>query len=152
MLRFWSPWSLPVVLPADALRVVRAMSGMQTRAQALAYAYGVVQKRFHGASVWSDFFSLFVDDFRVLWKKERKTHCTHLNQLLRVLLVQSGCFSGEDVRFRWTFIFLSPHQYLSVRVAPRRWIAVDPWGGTHGLPLGDYGHGFFLKREQKGFK
>ena len=74
---------------------------------------------------------------------ELNTHCTNLNYVLRVLLLKSGKFSEEDIKLKYTWINLSPHQYLKVNVGGR-WVNADPWAGTKGMELDKYARGFYL--------
>ena len=69
--------------------------------------------------------------------------CTQQNYVLRLLLVKSGKFKDSEIRIKWTLVaYISPHQYLQVKVGKGNWVNVDMWGSSKGVPFGDYSHGF----------
>lgn len=60
-----------------------------------------------------------------------------------MLLMKSGHFTDDDIETRWTLLwFVSPHQYLRVRLDNEQWANVDVWANVYGIPFGDYAHGF----------
>ena len=78
-----------------------------------------------------------------MWAHRGALLCTHLNRLVRRLLVDGPHFAEEEVRFAWTNVwYVAPHEYVRARIARERWIAIDPWGRTYGIPFGEYGSGW----------
>ena len=103
-------------------------------------AYGILAAKYHGGRLQTAlrFWEIFYGLDR-LWAKRGFMYCTNLNRLLRFLLLSSGLFQPEDIRERWTLLwFVSPHQYLSVRLEDGRWIDVDSWEETFGVRLGKH--------------
>jgi hypothetical protein len=48
------------------------------------------------------------------------------------------------VHLKWTQIwYISPHQYLQIRVDNNEWINVDVWANVYDIKFGDYAHGFY---------
>ena len=88
---------------------------------------------------------LYESNVNRLWARNGFLHCSTLNYLMKILLVESDKFELEDIRFRWTQTnYLSPHQYMEVRVGDTRWIEVDLWGKAYGVKFGKHAHGFKL--------
>lgn len=78
-----------------------------------------------------------------LWGRTGFMHCTNQNYLLALLLVKGGFFDESDIRLRWTTVnYISPHQYLTIKVADDKWVNVDCWGRHYGISYGNYAHGF----------
>lgn len=116
-----------------------------TQDDVLRRAYDQVSNRFE-ASRWKtfgQFWKFFRLDLDTLWEKRGFIHCTHMNRILKKLLLESGQFSASDITFKWTVLSLiSPHEYVQVRLKDGRRINVDVWGKTYGIPFGEYAHGF----------
>lgn len=131
-------------LPPEMREIVQLVAWEKDRTKAARVAYEKLSERFHG-SRWFTFLHLdrfLITDIRILWKK-RILHCNHLNYLLRTVLMASGRFAPDDVVARWTLIwFVSPHQYLRVRLENGGWLPVDLWSRSYGIPFGSYAHGF----------
>lgn len=82
---------------------------------------------------------IFDRDLNRIWKRTEFLHCTHMNWLLKIVLVHSGKFAERDVQERWTFLSgISPHQYSRVRLKDGRMINVDVWASTYGIPFGGH--------------
>lgn len=113
--------------------------------EALRYAYEALAKKYRGYHLLTllrlDRF--FITDIETLWQKKGFLHCHHMNYLLRTLLVASGQFIQEEIEAHWTTLwFVSPHQYLAVRLKNGAVVTVDLWGKAFGIPFGSYAHGF----------
>lgn len=112
--------------------------------ECLKKTYEILSTKYRGYRIktYTRLFDIFERDIEKLWNKEGFLHCTNINYLMRVLLMRSGCFTEDDIRIRWTQIWLiSPHQYLQVRIG-NKWIDVDIWARAYGIPFGDHAHGF----------
>ena len=82
-------------------------------------------------------------DIEKLWDMNGFMHCTHMNLILRNLLITSGLFHPKDIVSKWTVIWMfSPHQYLEVRVEKNRKINIELWGENYNIPFGNYTNGF----------
>ena len=107
--------------------------------------YSVLTKKYRGGRIktYTRFFELFGFDAEKIWKKKGFLHCTNLNKLMRLLLARSGWFKEGDIRKKWTLIwYLSPHQYLRIRVGRDALVNIDLWGKPYGIQYGDYARGF----------
>ncbi len=88
-------------------------------------------------------FELFATDVQTLWSRKGFMHCTNQNYLLAVLLVSSKVFTESDIKRKWTLIgFISPHQYLKIRIDTDRWIEVDCWARSYDVGFGHHAYGF----------
>jgi hypothetical protein len=121
------------------------LSRLPTQEACLEIAYAELTKKYRGYRLrtYLRFWELLERDLEKLWAREGFLHCTHMNRLLLEVLVQSGHFKPEDLRTRWTLVWLlSPHQYLEVHLASGKRVSVDIWGKAYGISFGDYAHGF----------
>jgi len=86
---------------------------------------------------------LFISDVDKIWAKKGFLHCNVLNYLMRILLIKSGLFNEKDIKLKWTLVwYVSPHQYLEIKINPNEIINVDLWANAYGVCFGDYAHGF----------
>jgi hypothetical protein len=124
--------------------IAKDIQRVRTQEMALRSAYDLVSSRFE-ASRWKtfgQFWKFFRTDLEKLWKKKGFIHCTHMNRILKRLLVESGQFKESDITFKWTVLsFVSPHQYVEVKMKSGKKIAVDVWGKAYGIPFGEYARG-----------
>lgn len=126
--------------------VIEQLKKTDNQEECMQQAYEILAKKYHGErfKTISRFWLLFERNIDRLWSRSGFLHCTSLNLLLRKLLLESGKFSPDDVRFRWTLLWgVSPHQYVKIRVN-EQWVNVDLWAAFLGIGLGDYAHGFHL--------
>ena len=86
---------------------------------------------------------LFITDFEQIYKHNGFLYCTHMNYLLRIMLINSRLFNDKDIELKLTNTwYLMPHQYLRIRLSKSNYIDVDPWAYQFGIDFGNYGHGF----------
>jgi len=143
-LNFLTPPPLPAELPDDLEQEVARLARCKSQAEVLHEAYNLLTRKYRGyrLKTITHLFALFDVDVHHLWAKRGFLHCTHLNYLLKILLVCSGKFAENDVQLKWTQIYFhSPHQYVRVRLGGK-WVCVDVWGNAYGIPFGSYAHGF----------
>lgn len=117
----------------------------QTKEEALTYAYNVITTKYHGGKTLTltKFFDIFSSGVEDLWNRSGFLHCTNQNYLLSLLLVKSGHFNEEDIKPKWTLLWgFSPHQYLQVKVAGNKVVAVDAWSASYGIKLGEHAKWF----------
>jgi len=136
---------VPACLPEDIEEVALDLGHSDNKEECLRKTYDLLTKKYRGYRVktYLRIFELFTNDLEKIWKKNGFLHCTNLNYLMRVLLVKSGCFKDGDVRQRWTTVwFLSPHQYLRVKLGENEFVNIDLWSHAYGIPFGKYAHGF----------
>ncbi|MBU2101292.1 hypothetical protein KKH05_01060 [Patescibacteria group bacterium] len=136
---------IPLDLPKSMEIVAKKLSNSTGKKECLERTYDLLGNKYRGYRIKTFIrsFDFFTDNLESVWNRTGFLHCMTLNYLMRVLLIKSGHFKEEDVRQRWTTIWLfSPHQYLEVRLGRDKIINVDLWGRVYGIPLGDYAHGF----------
>lgn len=141
---FWKS-KIPERLPKDMQAVVDRLKKSKGKKDCLRRAYEILSKKYKGCKFYTyrRFFDLFVTDLKKIWEKSGCLHCTHLNYLLRVMLVKSGFFKDEDIQLRLTLVYyVSVHQYLKIKIGKNDYVNVDLWGNTNGVKFGDYAHGF----------
>lgn len=146
VLDLFSKTALPSKLPKEMKKVILKLKHVKNKEVCLRMAYDVLCVRSKGyyLETWIWLHELFISDIDKLWHM-RKMHCTNLNYVLRVLLVNSGWFTDDDIELKWTLnSYISPHQYLCVKIG-RECINVDPWGRWHGITFGHYAYGFGQK-------
>ena len=52
-------------------------------------------------------------------------------------------FNEDDIKLRKSLSWwISPHQYLEVKISDNKSFNVDPWFRDYGIKFGDYAHGF----------
>jgi hypothetical protein len=131
-------------LPQDMREYIEKLRLIHDKKTCLEFTYTLLVQKYRGYRLFTylKIFEILRHDINWLWAQQGCLHCTHINFLLKILLVQSCVFTEEDIRTRWTLIwYISPHQYLQVRVG-KEWIDVDIWAHVYGIPLGDHAHGF----------
>ncbi len=132
-------------LPEEMRRVAREIAAQPGQEAALHFSYDVLTKKYRGYRSLTFLRShrLFITDIATLWSTRGFLHCHQINCLLQTLLIASGHFTAEDITPHWTFVwYLTPHQYLSVRLRSGEVVNVDVWARVYGVPFGQYAHGF----------
>lgn len=132
---------LPEALPADIAETIRKLNAESADdLDFLKRAFSVVTSFYRGGRLETLIHvrSAFENP---LTHKHGYMACTGQNFVLRVLLVKSGRFSEADVTPHTTMVNFFIHQYLRVLVGGK-WIEVDPWGASLGVPFGERA-GFF---------
>lgn len=145
---FWKVM-IPNKLPESMQDIVTQLKKSENKEVCLRKAYNILSKKYRGCRFYTylKFFDLFITDVNRLWKKNGCLHCTHLNYLLRVLLIKSGFFKEEDIKLKLTLIYyVSIHQYLNIRINNDKFIDVDLWGNANGIKFGYYTHGFYKSK------
>ena len=125
--------------------VVDKLKKSKNKEDCLKRVYDILSKKYVGdrLKTYTRLFDLIVSDINKLWSKKGFMHCTNINYLMRILLVNSGLFKDEDIKSKWTLIwYFSPHQYLKVRLSQNKFVNVDVWGKVYRIKFGDYAHGF----------
>ncbi len=136
---------IPQELPTGMVELVERVRSAKNKKQALQTAYEALAGKYRGykAMTYLKLWRVWETDLDKIWQRSGFLHCTTMNYLLRIILIKSGWFKEEDIRFGYAMIwYISLHQYLKVRVAPNEWIKADLWYHHYGKKLGDYGHGF----------
>jgi hypothetical protein len=147
-LKFWERKPIPKTVPPELDSLILAVQASSSQPQALRTAYRLLSQRYRGrrGQTYTHLAQLFRSSDSVLRSRPGFLHCTHMNYLLMVILVKSGWFEPEDITLHWTVVFgFSPHQYVTVRLGAD-WTAVDIWGASYGIGLGDYSHWFHVGR------
>lgn len=136
---------IPAQLPQEMENVVARLRKTRSKDDCLREAYDILTTKYRGYRVttYIDAYDAFDSNVEHLWKRNGFLHCHHFNYLLRILLLQSGKFHESDIRLKRSWVwFFSVHQYVRVKVQEKKWISVDMWGKSYGIPFGDYAHGF----------
>ncbi len=124
---------------------VARLALLSSQEECLRMTYTLLSRKYRGYRIktYLRFWELGVTDTEQLWARSGFLHCTHMNRLLRVLLVDSGHFTDEEIITRWTLVWgLSPHQYSVISMQSGDKVFVDIWGKAYGVPFGNYAHGF----------
>lgn len=142
---FFSKKELPDKLPLELDRIIGSLRKSRSKEACLKSAYDILTKKYYGSRImtYTRFFDLFSWNDDKLWKKSGFLHCTNINYLMRILLVKSGFFKDDDIKLKLTLLwYISPHQYLNIRINGKKSINVDVWGKRYGIKFGEYAHGF----------
>jgi len=136
---------LPQDIGSEIQHELTQLQKMPSKEHYLRGAYDIITARHISGRLGTflrahELFSRGAED---LWRRSGFMHCTNQNYLLALLLVKGGHFDESDIRLRWTFVnYLSPHQYLMVKISADQWVNVDCWGRYYGISYGNYAHGF----------
>jgi hypothetical protein len=136
---------LPQDVGSEISKELKLLQRAPTKELYLKEAYSLITTRYESGRLNTIFkiYELLSEGVQELWNRSGFMHCTNQNYLLSLLLVKGGYFKESDIKLKWTLIsYISPHQYLSVRVDDNRWVSVDCWGRQYGVRYGDYAHGF----------
>jgi hypothetical protein len=127
---------------ADRLR------NLPNKEACLRAAYDTLTAKYRGyrGRTYIHILDLFSHDINRLWRKEGFLHCTNLNVLLAILLLESGHFKVADITFHWTTVYgISPHQFTRVRLSGDKLVDIDLWGKAYGVRFGRHAHGFIFR-------
>jgi len=137
---------VPKSIPASMQKEVDKLKKCKSKEICVKQAYDLLKKRFKGylLNTWIRIYELPNRNLDKIWNKKMLL-CTHLNWLLKILLVKSGHFKETDIELKWTLVFfVSPHQYVIIRIG-KKLLRVDPWGSKHGVEFGKVAYGFGSK-------
>jgi hypothetical protein len=131
---------IPARIPQGMNKVVQELQECKTKEQCLRRAYEIVTSRYQGDSIktYTRFYEIFAWDVDALWKRKGFLHCTHLNFVLRVLLIKSGHFDDGDIELKMSRFWGAPHEYLLVHIGGKKYMNVDPWSAAFGVKFGEY--------------
>ncbi len=138
----FSKTPLPSVLPDKMQEVILELKKSHDQKECLEKVYALLTAKYHGERLktYTKLFQLFRKDIFWLWSRNGYLHCTNINYVAKILLVDSGFFQNSDIRLKWTFVWhISPHQYLQVKVG-NQWINIDVWANAFGIKFGNYAH------------
>lgn len=144
-LDFFSKTKIPEKLPMEMIGIIDDLKLSPNKEECLENVYDLLSNRYQGARAQT-YLKLplaFKKDAYFLWSQGGFLHCTNINYLARVLLIKSGLFTEGDIELKWTLIWwISPHQYLRVKVSEDKFIDMDIWAKNYGVKFGDYAKGF----------
>lgn len=132
-------------IPEAMQKEIDILRATKSKSECLRACYDFMNTKYRGSRIKTitRLFELPEANLDTLWAKNGFLHCTTLNYLMQVCLIKSGHFTAADISFHWTHVnYLSPHQYLKVRVAKDTLVDVDIWGSVYGVKFGDHAHGF----------
>ncbi|MDX9913374.1 MAG: hypothetical protein RBS77_02215 [Candidatus Moranbacteria bacterium] len=144
-LDFFSKTRLPEKLPVEMSEIIGDLKKSTSKEECLKKVYDLLSGKYQGARVqtYLKFPTIFKKDINLIWSQKGFLHCTNINYVARILLVESNFFEEKDITLRWTLIWhISPHQYLKVKVAENKFINMDIWAKNYGIEFGDYAKGF----------
>ncbi|MEA1926085.1 MAG: hypothetical protein U9M90_02460 [Patescibacteria group bacterium] len=142
---FLSKTEIPENLPDEMRKVINEIKRSPNQKQCLERSYKIMTGRYRGYrfQTFTKFFQIFTFSVKDLWNKTGFMHCHNMSYLMRILLVKSGFFNNNDIENKWTLVwYVSPHQYLQVKLNSGEYINIDIWGAAHGIKFGSYAHGF----------
>lgn len=127
-------------LPYDMDEAAKKLLGLDSQIDVARAAYDIVSTKFQGGRVntflrLSQLFSKSTDE---LWHRKGFMHCTNQNFLLANFLVYSGKFSDAEVEMKWTNIWLTPHQYVRLKLKDGGTVDVDCWARWYGVTYGSH--------------
>ena len=145
-------YKIPKKLPNKLQKVVNELKG-KSKIDILKGSYDTITTKFVSSN-WKTYThlpELFQKNIDELWDRNF-LYCTQQTFLIRTILIKTGKFKEEDIKLkRGLTHWLSPHRWLSVRIK-NKWIDVDPWGRSYGIPFGKNAHGFNSSLNRKFIK
>jgi hypothetical protein len=144
-LDFFYKTRIPEKLPIEMVGVIDDLKKFSSKEECLKNVYNFLSNKYQGNRIgtYLKLFEIFTKDISLLWKKDGFLHCTNINYLARILLTKSVIFEEGDIELKWTLIWwVSPHQYLRIRVSDSKFINMDIWAKKYGIEFGNYARGF----------
>lgn len=126
------------------VKIIEYLKQAKNQRECLERIYIILIDRYKGEKfrTYLELGQLLIKDPTTLWNKKYLI-CLKTNYLMRIFLTASGFFKNEDIKAKWTLIyFISPHQYLRIKMANGEFINIDIWGANNGIKFGDYARGF----------
>lgn len=145
---FFEKLPVPKITKPGLLKAIAKVKASKSQRDALETAYDIVTTRYGGKRfhTYLFFWKAFQKNPNRLWERNEFLHCTHMNYLLRLLLIESGWFKEREIKLGYALVwYVSIHQYLKVKVG-EKWTAVDPWLDAFGGEIGEFRHGFGKRR------
>ena len=145
LLNFFTKLPIPNKIPEEMQKIAEELSRSASKEDCLKSAYEIMTQKYRGYRfrTYTKIHLAFETDLEKLWQRTGFMHCHAINYLLRILLIKSGWFDDSDIRFRYSLVwYISPHQYLRVKVGDDKCLDVDIWNHHYGKEFGDYAHGF----------
>ncbi|MFH1030314.1 MAG: hypothetical protein V1770_03595 [bacterium] len=134
---------LPENIPADLNKKISEIAKKSKSSyEFLQQTYDFLGTKYHAErfNTFLRFYGLF-ESLDEVWKKSGFLHCTQMNYLMRIFLVQGGFFKDKDIKVKHTFANFCIHQYLKVHV-DGKWVAVDAGEKIRGMDIGKHLWGF----------
>jgi hypothetical protein len=92
--------SLPKEVPEEMNDWIKELENTNGKEECLYKAYDLVISKWRGGKykTYTRFPWLFVSDLDKIWNQDSKfMHCMTFNYIMRILLIESGCFNEEDI-------------------------------------------------------
>lgn len=143
-LNLFKKFPIPDKVPTEMQKKINEIKNSPSKEDCLRFVYDILVAKYHGSRVdtYTKLLNIFTHDIETLWNNSGFLHCSNINYIMRILLLKSGLFEENDIRFKWTLVwYISPHQYVQVRVN-NSWINIDVWANFYGIKFGDYAHGW----------
>ncbi|MGB0757096.1 MAG: hypothetical protein ACPGO5_01445 [Patescibacteria group bacterium] len=138
-------------ISSEMQELIEGLKGLPSKEDCLLKVYTYLSDKYHGSRVktYTRVYELLYTDIDELWKKTGYLHCTNINYLAKYLLVHSGHFEEADISLKWTRVwFISPHQYLKIRMNDNVYVNIDVWAKIYGVGYGDFAKGIILKSKK----
>jgi len=132
-------------LPEDMQKIIKELKKSENKEACLLKAYNILANKYRGqrGATYTKLHHLAVSDINKLWAKQGFMHCTNINYIMKLLLVRSGFFTENDIIAKWTHVwYISPHQYLKIKIKDNQYINIDIWAKIYGISFGDFAKGF----------
>jgi len=135
---------IPKELPLDLKNLINDLRGLEKR-EIIKKLYLLFKEKYQGSRIKTitKFFEIFNFDLEKIWQTQGFVHCTAINYLLKIILLNLG-FKKEDIKLQWTNTwYIYPHQYFKVKIQ-EQWIDIDIWASFLGTKFADHAHGFHV--------
>ena len=136
---------LPGIVPQEISHFIDKHKDINNKEKFLKATFGYVVKKGKGSglNLFLKFNKLFQNNIDSICNNSGYMHCTTMNYLIRIILINNGLFTEADITLKLTHVsFLVPHQYLAVKITNEKFVDVDPWAYQFGVDFGSHAHGF----------
>jgi hypothetical protein len=156
--RVFIPHLRKIVVPEkvndDFTKTVRALSAQEPDVLRFLQALmDNLKERYITTRHQSDFMPwiLFRRNIDKIWhQKGYNQSCNVLNFVFKTMIIKSGRFTEKEVQEKLTWVKLSIHQYLEIKMKDGSIVYVDPWGYLSGrTKLGQYASGINGSKGQR---
>jgi hypothetical protein len=137
---FWKE-RLPSKIPSSLdLKIRELKKNNKSPEKFVRAAYDLLRRKYHGSHALTFLRPdvVFSRNLGKMWARSGYLSCNQVNWILFIMLIRSGSFSENDVRFKCAFTpRLMIHQYAEVRLKGK-WTPVDVWGSRYGRKFGEH--------------
>ena len=104
---FFRKARLPDKLPKDMQQAVAKLKKSRGKEDCLKQAYNLLGEKYKGYPLrtYTRLWMIFEFDINKIWARKDFIHCTTMNYLYRVLIINSGFFTDNDIEQKWTAVW-----------------------------------------------